>query len=60
MTTQQVTVDFECWNCSKHNRQTVSVDTKDDTEVLNLRKRAVDVACDNASCGKINSVEIHV
>jgi hypothetical protein len=28
--------------------------------VLNLRKRAIDVACDNTSCGKINSVEIHV
>jgi hypothetical protein len=63
MATEQVTVDFECWSCSKQNHQTVSVETSGDTFGLNMkRRRRINVSCDNTNplCGKTNTVEVDV
>jgi predicted RNA-binding Zn-ribbon protein involved in translation (DUF1610 family) len=57
MATKQVTAEFSCTECGTDNRKTVTIDTSNDREGLNLsRKRTVDVECGN--CGKTNSVEV--
>ena len=60
MASKEVTVDFECWNCRKQNVQTVKINTNDDTGSLNIRRRSIDVTCDNPGCGKTNSVDVNV
>ncbi|MGY2987222.1 hypothetical protein ACVI1K_004569 [Bradyrhizobium sp. USDA 4508] len=60
MGTQSITVDFECWSCHERTVKTVNVDTDNDTGGMNMRRRSIDVRCDNTKCLKTNSVDVHV